>query len=109
GLAVEWGAAGWADLNGLEAKLEATPENRHIAKLGSKAQQGTISSEEARTLIEWLKQLRLRAADHDKDLQAEQAVLEAELPQSAVEVTKKIEAGRRLQDSWKKWAQAMKA
>ncbi|TBZ05058.1 ATP-binding protein [Rhizobium leguminosarum] len=108
-LAVEWGAAGWADLNGLEAKLEVTAVNRHIAKLGSKAQQGTISVNEARTLVEWLKQLRQRATDHDKVLQEEQTALEAELPQSAVEVTKKIEAARRLQDSWKKWTAATEA
>ncbi len=108
-LAVEWGAAGWADLNGLEAKLEVTADNRHIAKLGNKAQQGTISSDEARALVEWLKQLRQRAAEHDKGLQEEQAKLEGELPQSAVEVTKKIEAARRLQESWKKWTSATEA
>ncbi|RVK61766.1 hypothetical protein CN155_02645 [Sinorhizobium meliloti] len=108
-LAVEWSEAGWADLSGLEAKLEATAANRLIAKLSSKGQRGTISVDEAKGLTDWLKQLRQRASEQDKLLEEEQAALEKELPQSAVEVTKKIEAARRLQESWSKWTSAQAA
>ncbi|MEQ1403590.1 AAA family ATPase [Neorhizobium sp. Rsf11] len=108
-LAVEWSAAGWTDLVGLEAKLETTVANRLIAKLGPKAQRGMISVDEAKGLVEWLKQLRQRAGECDQLLQEEQTGLEKELPQSAVEVTKKIEAGRRLQESLSKWTSARDA
>jgi hypothetical protein len=42
-------------------------------------------------------------------LAAEQAALEKELPPSSVEVTRKVEAARRLQANWRKLAEAEKA
>lgn len=108
-LAIEWGAAGWENLVALEAKLEPTTTNRLIAKLDSKAKRGTISVNEAKSLGEWLKKLRQRASEHDNLLQVELTGLEKELPQSAVEVTKKIEAARRQQKNWSKWISAKTA
>jgi hypothetical protein len=37
-LAKEWGEAGWADLSGLEARLEDTPDSRLIVKLRQRAE-----------------------------------------------------------------------
>src|SRR5690606_4612998 len=42
-------------------------------------------------------------------LAAEQAQLERELPPSSVEVTKKVETARRLQENWRKLEQSKKA
>lgn len=105
-LATRWGEMGWAAITDLEAKLEASAESRLIRKLSPKGDKGEISSDEAKALIVWLEKLRERAGKLDADLASEQAALENELPPSSVELMKKLEAARRLQDNWKRLAQA---
>lgn len=99
-VAQEWEEGGWSDLPPFEAVLEDEQELR----LGSTSQPrglaGKISSAEAKALITWLETLKVRALQREQELAAEQTELEKELPQSSVEVTKKIEAARRLQLSW---------
>jgi hypothetical protein len=108
-IAKEWGEAGWSDLTGLESKLEEGADNRLIAKLRSRAEKGELASKDAERLAEWLKMLRSRADQREQSLAAEQATLENELPPSSVEVTRKVEAARRLQANWRKLAEAEKA
>ncbi|WP_442753289.1 hypothetical protein ACNHKD_09740 [Methylocystis sp. JAN1] len=107
-IAKEWGEAGWSDLDGLELKLEQTAGNRLIAKHRQRAEKGELASQDAETLLEWLKALRSRADQREQSLAAEQAALEKELPPSSVEVTRKVEAARRLQANWRKLAEAEK-
>src|SRR5439155_690221 len=85
-LAKEWGGAGWAELSGLEASLEDTPDSRLIMKLRQRAEKGELASIEAQSLVDWLKALRSRADLRDQSLSSEQAGLEKELPPSSVEV-----------------------
>jgi len=108
-LAAEWNEAGWAELLRLEATVEATAEKRLLAARQARAAAGSISKAEAETLVEHLAALRTRAGEIDGQLAAEQARLEKELPPSSVEVTKKVETARRLQDNWRKLEQARKA
>ncbi|UPJ57013.1 AAA family ATPase [Bradyrhizobium sp. 192] len=108
-IAKEWGEAGWSDLGDLESKLEEGADNRLIAKLKARAEKGDITSNDAESLMEWLKTLRSRADQKEQSLAAEQADLEKELPPSSVEVTRKVEAARRLQANWNKLAEAEKA
>lgn len=108
-LAAEWNEAGWAELLQLEATVEATAEKRLLAAQQARAATGSISRAEAETLVEHLSALRKRAGEIDGQLAAEQAGLEKELPPSSVEVTKKVETARRLQDSWRKLEQARTA
>jgi len=108
-IAKEWGEAGWSDLAGLESKLEEGADNRLIAKLRSRAEKGELASKDAESLAEWLKTLRSRADQREQSLAVEQATLERELPPSAVEVTRKVEAARRLQVNWRKLAEAERA
>ncbi|UWU70568.1 AAA family ATPase [Bradyrhizobium sp. NC92] len=108
-IAKEWGEAGWSDLGDLESKLEEGADNRLIAKLKARAEKGDITSNDAESLTEWLKTLRSRADQKEQSLAAEQADLEKELPPSSVEVTRKVEAARRLQANWNKLAEAEKA
>jgi hypothetical protein len=107
--AKEWGEAGWSDLAGLESKLEDVPESRLIAKLGHRAQKGELALKEVEGLTDWLKTLRSRAEQREQNLATEQAALEKELPPSSVEVTRRVEAARRLQANWRKLAEAEKA
>ncbi|MDX0290295.1 AAA family ATPase [Sinorhizobium medicae] len=107
-IALEWNEAGWADLNSLEALLEPSADARLIAKCQQAAQGGKISSDGAKRLVAWLQELQARAQKHEQDLATEQQALEKELPQSSVEVTKKVEAARRLQESWRKLADAFR-
>lgn len=99
-LALEWSEAGWSDLAELEAALEPQVAQRLIATHAPRASKGLIAEETARTIVAWLQTLRSRAASRLTTLNAEQASLEAALPASAVEVTKKVEAARRLQENW---------
>ncbi len=99
---VEWGEAGWSELLSLEAVLELSAEARLIAKLRPRAEEGAISGAEAQQLVDWLRTLRERASVRDEALARTQTALENELPQSSVEVTKKIETARRLQQHWDK-------
>ncbi|MBB3971857.1 hypothetical protein [Hansschlegelia beijingensis] len=103
---VEWGEAGWAELTALEAELQAAPEARLIGALHPRAEAGAITREEAQQLVDWLQALREQARSREEALATEQTQLEKELPQSSVEVTKKIETARRLQDNWRKLAAA---
>ncbi|MFT4117918.1 AAA family ATPase [Bradyrhizobium sp.] len=105
-IAKEWGEAGWSDLVGLEAKLEDGGDHRVIAKLRPSAEKGELGSKDAESLAEWLKTLRSRADQKERGLATEQAALEKELPPSSVEVTRKVEAARRLQANWRKLTEA---
>lgn len=105
-LAAEWNEAGWTELLQLEAMVEATPEKRLLAVRQARASAGSISKAEADSLVEHLVALRTRAGEIDAQLEAEQKQLEQELPPSAVEVTKKVETARRLQESWRKLEQS---
>ncbi|MGJ4949001.1 hypothetical protein [Bradyrhizobium sp. HKCCYLS20291] len=108
-IAKEWGEAGWSDLGDLESKLAEGADNRLIAKLKARAEKGDITAKDAESLTEWLKTLRSRADQREQSLAAEQAALEKELPPSSVEVTRKVEAARRLQANWNKLAETEKA
>ena len=108
-LAVEWGEAGWAELKSLEAELEPSVQDRVIAKLQPRAETGAIARAEAEALATWLQTLRSRAEARERELWIEQTGLEKELPPSSVEVTKKVETARRLQDNWRKLAKARQA
>ncbi|KXV59863.1 hypothetical protein AD948_07285 [Acetobacter senegalensis] len=108
-LAVEWNEAGWTELLQLEAVVETAPEKRLFAQLHARAGSGTITRTEAETLVLHLATLRTRAKELDKQLGMEQAQLEKELPPSSVEVTKKVETARRLQENWKKLNLSQKA
>lgn len=108
-IAKEWGEAGWSDVAGLESKLEESADNRLIAKSQPRAEKGELTSQDAEKLAEWLKTLRTRAGQREQGWAAEQAALEKELPPSSVEVTRKVEAARRLQANWRKLAEAEKA
>lgn len=99
-LALEWEEAGWSDLLPFEEKLESTATKKLGTMHEDKGMDGVLSPEEATALVGWLSALRAKAAAREKYLSAEQLQLESELPQSSVEVTKKIEAARRLQASW---------
>ncbi|MEZ2129748.1 MULTISPECIES: AAA family ATPase [unclassified Sinorhizobium] len=98
-VALEWNEAGWTNLTGLEKLLETEASARKIALSADRAMKGVITGEEARGLSEWLSDLRARADKRDEALRKEQAELEKELPQSSVEVTKKVEAARRIQEA----------
>ena len=99
-LALEWEKGGWPDLIPFEARLEGEPALRLGSAVQQKGLSGTISVAECKSLIEWLETLKNRASARTKELSAEQQLLEKELPQSSVELTKKVEAARRLQKSW---------
>lgn len=103
---VEWGNAGWSEMLSLEALLEPSAEARLLAKLRPRAEEGAISGVEAQQLVDWLQALREQTKVRDEALAATQAGLENELPQSSVEVTKKIETARRLQEQWRKLVDA---
>lgn len=107
-VAAEWNAAGWTELQQLESTVEDAAEKRLLAAKQVRAAAGSISKAEAEALVEHLAALRARAGEIDTQLAAEQAQLEQELPPSAVEVTKKVEAARRLQESWRKLEQSQK-
>ncbi|RWI16781.1 AAA family ATPase [Mesorhizobium sp.] len=100
---LEWSEAGWADLETLEELLEQDTAARKIANCSQQAAKGLVTAEEAKTLIAWLSELRLRAAARDQQLANEQTELEKILPQSSVEVTTKVEAARRIQESCTKF------
>ncbi|MDV4159309.1 hypothetical protein [Rhizobium brockwellii] len=104
--AVEWNQAGWADLGKLEELLEPSSDQRLIAKHEARAKSGHLTQAEATTLTTWVGNLRARAAIKESQLATEQQGLEKELPSSTVEVAKKIEAARRLQENWRKLATA---
>lgn len=101
-LATEWNESGWTELLQLEAALESTAEKRLLAARHTRAAAGSITKAEAEALVEHLAALRTKAGEMDAQLATEQAQLEKELPPSSVEVTKKVETARRLQDSWSK-------
>src|SRR5690606_16827176 len=88
---LEWNEAGWADLKGLEKLLEPDPPKRLIATLSDTAQKGVLTEAHAKDLAGWLGTLRERAGARDTVLEKEQRELEKILPQSSVEVTKKVE------------------
>lgn len=98
-VAVEWNQAGWADLSELEQLLEPANDLRLIAKHKARANVGTMTHDEALRLGKWVSVLRKRAAEKEEQLSMEQKGLEKELPPSTVEVAKKIEAARRLQEN----------
>lgn len=104
---VEWNQAGWADLGKLEELLEPASDLRLIAKHEARAKVGTLTNAEAMELANWVGLLRTRAAEKETQLAAEQQGLERELPPSTVEVAKKIEAARRLQENWRKLKAAL--
>ncbi|MBY2985683.1 ATP-binding protein [Rhizobium leguminosarum] len=104
--AVEWNQAGWADLGKLEELLEPASEQRLIAKHEPQAKAGTLAKDDALRLATWVGDLRTRAAAKEAELAAEQLALEKDLPPSTVEVAKKIEAARRLQENWRKLGDA---
>jgi hypothetical protein len=106
--AAEWNEAGWTELLPLETALESIAEKRLFAARQARAGAGAISKADAETLVEWLTELRNRASELDGKLAAEQAGLENELPPSSVEVTKKVESARRLQENWRKLEQCQK-
>ncbi|MGF9566796.1 hypothetical protein AAIH70_25120 [Neorhizobium sp. BT27B] len=95
---LEWNQAGWADLTGLEKLLEPDATKRPIAALSNTAQKGVLTEAQAKDLAIWLGTLHERAGARDTALEKEQRELEI-LPQSSVEVTKKVEAARRMQES----------
>lgn len=99
---LEWNEEGWADLTGLEKLLEPDAAKRPIAALSDTAQKGALTEAQAKDLAVWLGTLRERAAARDAELEKEQRELEKILPQSSVEVTKKVEAARRMQESLSK-------
>lgn len=105
-LAGEWNEAGWSELLPLEAALEANSDKRLFVAHHARAGSGTITKAEAEALVLHLEALRTTAKKLDEQLAAEQAQLEKELPPSSVEVTKKVETARRLQESWRKLALA---
>lgn len=107
-LAAEWNEAGWTELLPLEAALEPVSEKRLLAAHQTLARTGEISKADADALVKWLATLRTRAHELDDALAAEQAQLEKELPPSSVEVTKKVETARRLQENWRKLEQSQK-
>lgn len=96
---LEWNEGGWADLTGLEKLLEPDAAKRPIATLSDTAQKGVLTEAQAKDLAVWLGTLRERAGARDAALEKEQHELEKILPQSSVEVTKKVEAARRMQES----------
>ncbi|MBY5714728.1 AAA family ATPase [Rhizobium leguminosarum] len=96
---LEWNEGGWADLIALEKLLEPDNANRKIAALSDTAQKGVLTEAQAQNLATWLGTLRQRASDRDSELEKEQRDLEKVLPQSSVEVTKKVEAARRMQET----------
>lgn len=96
---LEWNEGGWADLTGLEKLLEPDAAKRPIAALSDTAQKGVLTEAQAKDLAVWLGTLRERAGARDAALEKEQRELEKILPQSSVEVTKKVEAARRMQES----------
>jgi len=96
---LEWNEEGWADLTGLEKLLEPDAAKRPIAALSDTAQKGVLTEAQAKDLAVWLGTLRERAGARDAALEKEQRELEKILPQSSVEVTKKVEAARRMQES----------
>ncbi len=96
---LEWNEEGWADLTGLEKLLEPDAAKRPIAALSDTAQKGVLTEAQAKDLAVWLGMLRERAGARDAALEKEQRELEKILPQSSVEVTKKVEAARRMQES----------
>lgn len=105
-LAAEWNEAGWTELLQLETIVEDAPSNRLLAVMQARASAGSISKAEAERLVEHLAALRTKVGEIDAQLAAEQVQLEKELPPSSVEVTKKVETARRLQDSWNKLEQS---
>lgn len=105
-LATEWSEGSWADLLELESKLEPTAEKRLLASFETQAEAGTISHTDADNVVQWLATVRSLAADRDKVLETEQLQLEEKLPPSSVEVTTKVEAARRLQESWRRHEQS---
>lgn len=96
---LEWNEGGWADLTGLEKLLEPDATKRPIAALSDTAQKGVLTEAQAKDLAVWLGTLRERAGALDTALEQKQRELEKILPQSSVEVTKKVEATRRMQES----------
>lgn len=108
-LAAEWNEAGWTELIQLEAVIETVPEKRLFAGHQARAGSGTITQAEAETLVQYLATLRSKATELDEQLEREQAQLERELPPSSVEVTKKVETARRLQENWSKLDLSQKA
>lgn len=107
-LAVEWNQAGWADLGKLEEVLEPASDLRLIAKQEAKATTGVLTNAEASSLATWVGVLRTRAGEKEARLATEQQGLENELPPSTVELAKKIEAARRLQENWRKLGTALR-
>lgn len=88
--------------------IEASAEKRLLAAKQGRASEGSISKAEAELLVEHLASLRKQVGEIDAQLTAEQELLEQELPPSAVEVTKKVETARRLQECWRKLEKSRK-
>lgn len=99
-IALEWEKTGWSDFTPYEQYLEPIAENRICAQLESKGLDGELTSPDADLLLKWRETLQERSKKLAEELAKEQAKLEQELPASLVEVTKKIEAARRIQESW---------
>lgn len=100
-IAAEWQAAGWPKVKELEALLEPDAQARILTRHDQRTATGDLSVDEAKALLERLSTLRARTNELDGKLDSEQTQLEQELPPSLVELTKKVEAARRLQRSWK--------
>ena len=105
-----WTNAGWENLIQLEDILESDPSKRILSSIQKTAVEGLLSESHIKELTSRFAILKTTLAEQTKSLLEEQSNLEAELPPSAVEATKKVEAARRLKEHLSSYdAQSAKA
>lgn len=96
-LAASWISKGWNQLDDLE-KLGVQPEESSLlADAKTNGAKGSLSREQTRTLVEWVKTLADRATAKISELLQAKVELETGLPEKLTAVVEKAEAARRLQ------------
>ena len=96
-LAASWISKGWNQLDDLE-KLGVQPEESSLlADAKTNGVKGSLSEEQTRTLVKWVKTLADRAMAKISELLQAKVELEAGLPDKLTAVVEKAEAARRLQ------------
>lgn len=101
-LANAWSTPTWTQLKALEKIVEDDATKHLCHSLDDRAKAALLTTADVDALVDWQFEVSERANAKVAALVAEQVLIEQELPPSLVEVTKKAEAGRRLQDNWKK-------
>lgn len=96
-VSAEWAGSGWGQLTTLERLALAEGESPAISAIAEAGTAGTITGEQARKIVERVRQLVQRAKEKIAAVTAEKEQLEKTLPPKLTAVVEKAEAARRLQ------------